>query len=301
MIRQALLAALMTALPLTAVAEEKVTLGWGRMLDNDALGDQHDRWHSGSYTISLMRGTDWSGTLPKGFGDLLEYRFFGGTITAADIAKPAAGDRSYAGPLSLGIHTHFDWSGLETNVGVDLVALGPQTGVSRFQSWLHGVLGVDKPDLSGQIGNGFFPTVQAEMGRSFAMSNTMTLRPFVSAQAGVETMVRAGGDIQIGSFGQGGLMLRDDTTGQRYRGIAGDRIAGMTFTLGGDVAHVFSSEYLPAGGAAVASDTRSRLRAGIAWQGQRSSAFYGVTYLAPEFDNQPEGQLLGSVNINLRF
>ncbi|MEO8242810.1 MAG: lipid A-modifier LpxR family protein [bacterium] len=301
MIRSALFAAVIAVLPLSAQADDRVTLGWGRMFDNDALGDLHDRWQSGSYTISLMRGTDWSGTLPTGFGDLLEYRFYGATITAANLANPAADDRRYVAPLSFGLHSHFDWRGIETSVGIDLVSLGPQTGVSRFQSWLHGALGVDKPDLSDQIGNGLSPTMRAELGRSFALSDTVTLRPFVAAEAGVETMVRAGGDIQIGSFGKAGLMLRDGTTGQRYRGISGDRITGMTFSLGGDVARVFSSDLLPDGGPAVASDTRTRLRAGIAWQGQRSSAFYGVTYLSPEFDSQPTGQLVGSVNINLRF
>jgi hypothetical protein len=40
-------------------------------------------------------------------------------------------------------------------------------------------------------------------------------------------------------------MVRDQTTGQRYRGIAGTLRQGVSLTLGGDVAHVFSSIYLP--------------------------------------------------------
>ncbi len=292
---------LATSLPAAALAEPRQTLGWGRIFDNDAVGDLKDRWHSGSYTISVMRGPDWAGVLPSKFGEILEYRFWGGTLTPANLETPAPDDRRYVAPLSLGLHTHLDWHGFETSVGADLVLTGPQTGIGRFQRWLHGALGVPKPDLSNQLGNAAFPTLQAEIGRTFALSDTVTMRPFLAAQAGVETYVRAGGDLVVGGFGKGSLMLRDDVTGQRYRAVNGELTPAMSFTLGGDIAKVFGSAYLPAGGVAVASDTRTRIRAGVQWQGQRASAFYGITYLSPEFDSQTEGQLVGSLNVNLRF
>ena len=300
-VRALILASLLAFTATTAIADDRQTLGWGRLFDNDALGDLHDRWHSGSYTVSLLRGPEWTGQLSTGFGDILEYRFSGSTVTPSNIASPAADDRRYAAPLSFGLRTHMYWRGFEANVGADLVALGPQTGVGNFQSWLHGILKAPQPDLSNQIGNSFHPTLQAELGREFSVSDQVSLRPFVAAQAGIETMVRAGGDMVIGSFGRGGLLLRDDTTGQRYRGIQGDASPGLSFTLGGDFARVFDSALLPDGGAVVASDTRGRLRAGMSWQGETSSAFYGITYLSPEFDSQPVGQLVGSVNLNLQF
>lgn len=302
MTRSALLLATLALLAATpALSEGRQTLGWGRLFNNDALGDLHDRWRSGSYTVSLLRGPAWSGQLPTTPGQLLEYRVSGSTVTPANLSSPAADDRRYAAPLSFGLHSHFYFRGFETRLGADLVAIGPQTGISGFQSWLHGALGVAKPDLSNQLPNSLHPTLSGELARSMTLSDDVTLRPFVSAQAGVETLVRAGGDIVIGNFGQGGLLLRDETTGQRYKGIQGDATPGMSFTLGGDVAHVWDSALLPEGGAAVATDTRGRLRAGLAWQGESSSAFYGVTWLSPEFDSQPEGQLVGSVNLNLRF
>jgi hypothetical protein len=299
--RALILASLIALSAASAFADERQTLGWGRLFDNDLLGDMHDRWHSGAYTVSLLRGPEWSGQLATGFGDILEYRFSGSTVTPDNISAPAADDRRYVAPLSFGIKTHLYWRGFEANLGADLVAIGPQTGIGDFQSWLHELLGAPQPDLTNEIGNAFYPTVQAELGREFALSDQVSWRPFVSAQAGVETMVRAGGDLVIGSFGKGGLLLRDDTTGQRYSGIKGDASTGLSFTLGGDVAHVFDSALLPEGGAAVASETRGRLRAGMAWQGAKSSAFYGITYLTPDFDSQPTGQLVGSVNLNLRF
>lgn len=283
-----------------ALAEDRLTLGWGRLLNNDLLGDLQDRWHSGSYTVSLVRGRSWAGVLPDQLGALLEYTASGATLTPANLENPAPGDRRYAAPLTVGVRSHVAWAGMQATLGADLVATGPQTGIGRFQSWLHGALGVPEPDLTDQMPNGFFPTFQAELGGDLHLADRVTLHPFVAAEAGVEHLARAGGDVVIGSFGQGGLLLRDATTGQRYSGIKGAD-AAMSLTLGGDVAHVFGSDYLPQGSAAQASPTRTRLRAGIAWSGDQSSAFYGVTYLAPEFDSQPQGQMVGSVNLNFRF
>ncbi|MBC7477186.1 MAG: DUF2219 family protein [Pseudorhodobacter sp.] len=276
------------------------TVGWGRLLNNDLLGDLHDRWHSGSYAVSALRGPVWLGTLPGQLGALVEFRISGAILASADLQHPALDDRRYAAPLSLGLRSHVAWAGLQASLGADLVATGPQTGIGHFQSWLHGALGVAKPDLTDQMDNAFYPTLQAELGKDLIVNQRLTVHPFVGAEAGIEHLVQAGGDIVIGNYGQGGLLLRDDTTGQRYLGIAGTGSA-MSLTLGGDVAHVFGSAYLPDKGAASASPTRTRLRAGLAWSGERASAFYGVTYLAPEFASQPQGQMVGSVNLNLRF
>lgn len=285
-----------------AHAEERVTLGWGRMFTNDALGDGQDRWHTGSYTISRLRGVNWTGDLPSRPGEILEFRLRAETIAPANLITPEPDDRRYAGALSLGLYTHFDWQGFETSIGGDLVFTGPQTGIGGFQAWAHQTFGLPDPAvLDDQIGNAVYPTLVAEMGRSFALGETVRLRPFVEAQAGVETMVRAGGDLVIGSFGRDALMLRDKTTGQRYRGIGGDQSGALSFTLGGDVAHVFDSALLPGGEPATLTDTRTRLRAGVHWQGRKASVFYGMSYLGPEFDQQSEGQIVGALNLNFKF
>ena len=48
-------------------------------------------------------------------------------------------------------------------------------------------------------------------------------------------------------------------------------------------------------------ETRSRLRAGVHWQGELNSTFFGVTYLTEEFEGQEQGQAVGSVRIKLQF
>lgn len=283
-------------------AEERVTLGWGRLFTNDALGDGRDRWRTGSYTVSRIKGISWSGELPTTPGEIVEFRFRADTIAPASLTDPDKGDRRYAGALSLGLHTHFDWKGAEISLGADLVATGPQTGISNFQSYVHKLLDLPRPQvLDDQIGNAVYPSVVIEAGRSYDFGTAVRVRPFVEARAGVETLLRVGGDLVIGQFERGDLMLRDVTTGMRYRGVQGNPASGFSFVIGGDIAQVYDSAFLPAGEAAVLSSRRDRLRAGFNWQGGQSTFFYGVTYLSPEFEQQPEGQVLGALNLNMRF
>lgn len=289
--------------PLAAHAEDQVVLGWGRLFNNDALADMQDRWHTGSYTVSQMRGTAWRGTLPSRPFELWEIKVEGAIITPANLANPAPDDRRYAGVLTFGLHSQFDLQGYETNIGADLVVTGPQTGVSNFQNAVHNAFGMPSGDASydNQIDNGFYPTISGEIGKSFTLGEGVSLRPFASAAAGVETWARIGGDLTIGHFGDGAVMLRDDTTGQRYRAVEGDRVTGFSFLAGADLAMVWNSALLPDGGAAVLSDTRDRLRLGMQWQGKTNAVFYGLTYLGPEFETQPEGQVVGSLNVQLQF
>lgn len=284
-----------------ATAADRSILGWGRLFTNDFIGDGQDRWRSGSYTISQVRGQTWGGSLPS-FGEILEYRLQSQIIAAANLANPAPGDRRYAGVLSFGVHSHFSFASVEASVGADLVVTGPQTGVGHFQSWAHGLAGAPKPGgLDQQISNGLHPTLAAELGKTFTFSNNTSIRPFGELRAGDETLVRLGADLMLGGFATGSLMLRDPVTGQRYRAVKGDGAAGFSFVLGADVAAVANSVYLPASDPLELSKTRTRARAGVYWQGDRFDLFYGLTWLSREFETQPEGQTLGSLNLRIRF
>lgn len=303
MMRMALLvAAVLCGLAAPVAAQDRVTLGWGRLFSNDALGDGQDRWRTGVYAVSWVRGSRWDGALPETFGEILEFRLRADTIAPENLVTPAAVDRRYAGAITLGVHSQFGWGGFEADVGADLILVGPQTGLGEFQSWVHGALGLgDVGALATQIGNTVTPTVSAEIARRVEFGDHATFRPFIEARIGDETLLRAGGDLVIGRFGRSDLMLRDVATGQRFRAVRGGTETGTSLVLGGDVAQVFSSIYLPEGGAVTASDLRHRLRAGMHWQGQKSAAFYGLTYLSPEFDQQTEGQFLGALSLNLKF
>ena len=183
-----------------------------------------------------IRGNSWSGALPGLPGELLELRVRAETIAPSDPHSVDGADRRYAGMLSFGLHTQFDWKGNEVSLGADLVVIGPQTGIGSFQSWAHDVMGMDPPQgLDDQLPDAMYPTVVIEAGRSLRLNDRTTVRPFFEMRAGVETLVRVGGDIVLGDLGKVDLMLRDPATGLRYRGVEGSRSTGVSLMLGGDV------------------------------------------------------------------
>lgn len=303
-VRVALLCALV--LPgAEAAAEGREWLGFGHVFNNDGIGDGQDRWRSGSYQISALRGPEWQGGLPQSPGEIWEFRTRGEIIAPSNLARPVVlDDRRYVGILSGGLHTHFERFGVETSVGADLVVVGPQTGVDDFQDFLHEIVDATEPRATRtQIGNNFFPTALVELGREYFVANRQNLRvrPFVEAQAGAETFLRVGGDLTFGRLGLGGLRLRDPVSGQRIMGIHGDDGAGLSLLLGGDIAYVESSQFLESRPGFSLDETRERLRAGLFLDWGEGGVFYGLTWLGKEFEQQDEGQFIGSLSLHLNF
>lgn len=298
--RKFLVLALALLLPAQALAADRHVIGHGRLFSNDFLGDGQDRWQTGSYVFSQLQGEPERDGRPLRFGELLEYRLRFGIIAPSNLVSPDSNDRRYAGIISFGVHSHFDWNGLEISMGTDLVVVGPQTGIARFQAKIHDFLGQPHGDYSNQVGNQIYPTVLVEIGREYDLGESVQVRPFVEFQAGVETLLRVGADVTFGEC-RGGVLLRDVTTGQRYVGRkcqTGPRIA---FTLGADTAKVFDSAFLQSSDGYWLTDTRSRIRAGIRSRVGGGSVFYGVTWLGREFSGQSEGQIVGSINVDLTF
>lgn len=282
-------------------AQDRVTLGFARLFTNDALGDTHDRWRTGAYAVSRFRGERWGGSAPAEFGAILEQRLRSEIIAPDSLTNPDP-DRRYVGVIAPGLATHWDLAGLEARLGAELVITGPQTQVGAFQREVHQMIGLDEPNVLGtQIPNGVHPTLNLEVGRSFMAGERVTFRPFAEAQIGSEDYVRLGGDLILGRFGHEGLFTRDTVTGHRVLGIAGTAEPGFSVTLGGDVAHVSSSDWLPESGPAQLEASRTRARAGLHWQGERSEAFYGLTWLGKEYVGQETGQVVGSIRLNVSF
>ncbi|MFU1477554.1 lipid A-modifier LpxR family protein [Roseovarius sp. C7] len=296
------LTAAITALP--ATAGERQQLGYGRLVTNDLIGDGRDRWRTGSVASSRVWGPKWTGALPETFGRLLELRLNFEAIAPEQLNAPAAGDRPYAGAISVGLHSHHQIAGTEFALGGDLVFTGPQTGIDDFQDFMHDYLGgedINSRTRNAQIGDDINPTAVAEIGRPIRLGQSARLRPFVEMRAGVETLARVGADLSFGRIGQGELLLRDPVTGHRYRSIRSSG-AGMGFVFGGDIAYVDHSEYLPSNQGYQLTDSRTRLRTGLHVQTEAGHRFfYGLTWLGKEFEAQREEQLVGSVRINLEF
>jgi len=295
---------LVLATGLSAAAQERETLGWGRILNNDFLGDGKDRWRSSSYGVSLVRGPGWDGVLPEQPGRILDYRLRGEIVAPRALTGPGSDDRAYAGTLSIGLHTHWARGRAQLSAGLDLVATGPQTGWTDAQNWFHDLVNQPRPSdfvIANQVGDALHPTATVEMGYPVALTPGLTARPFVIARHGIEDLVRVGVDLRLGALGDGALDLRDPTTGQRYRAIAQDGF-GWEWVAGADYALVGDSAFFPESFGTRARDSRWRARVGTHWQGTRDiTFFYGATYLSEEYVGQAEGQLVGSMKLNLKF
>lgn len=283
-----------------AHAEGREALGFGRVFSNDYFGDGSDRWQTASSTLSYVRGrAPYFGN--EAFGDLLEFQLRGQIISPSNHA-PAPGDRPYVGALSFGVATHFDLGGTDLSLGAGVTAIGPQTGLSAFQTNFHETFDIPGPRfVDDELGDDVFVNANAAATRVMRLSDHTTVRPFVEAHFGTEDLVRAGADVLFGTAAQNDLLLRDVVTGQLYRGTIGDN-AGVSLLLGADTAKVFDSAFLPAEIGYNVSETRTRARAGVfAQYSTKLSGFYGVTYLSPEFEGQHEGQYVGSLRINFSF
>lgn len=281
----------------------RTKIGYGRLINNDLIGELRDRWQTASFASSRIMGYGWNGDLPSEMGSVLEYRFQTKIVAPGDVENPVPNDRLYSTSISLGAHTHFAVGPSELSMGGDVVITGPMTGLSDLQYLVHDLIDRDVPSAATKadmIPNGFHPGLVFEYGRPLTINGTTEIRPFAELRTGDETLIRSGIDLYFGGLVENDLLVRDQVTGQRYRTARGDTLSGYGFFLGGDFAAMGSSIYLPDRGPDM-TDSRTRLRAGVMWQGDQNSVYYGMTWLSPEFDTQEEPQFVGSIRLNLEF
>jgi len=287
-----------------ALGQGRETLGVGRLFTNDFLSGADDRWRTGAYSLSIVRGYDWNGRAPTEFGSLLEYRLRTEIMAPEELGGRKSADRIYVGAITAGLHTHFTRGNWDFDTGVDLVIVGPQTGLSGAQDWFHDL--VSAPSVSsdvqdGQLSNAVYPTLIAQASYNSPIAGGTVFRPFIEGQLGAEDFVRVGADVMIGQSLRDDLWLRDATTGHLYAGVENAQV-GYGFIVGADYTFFDDSAYFPADYGVEAEDERFRIRAGFhETLGRNASYFYGLTYLSEEYVGQREGQVVGSLKFDFNF
>ncbi len=282
--------------------QKKYYIGYGRLITNDVLGDGKDRWRTGSFSSSRVWGQSWQGELPKEFSELVELRFLGEIIAPSDLSGTNGVDRPFVGHLALGLHSHFQRKDLEYSIANGASVLGKQTGLDKFQSDLHKALNekvASELVLSSQTGNQVLFGPLVEVAKTAHGDDGVHIRPFFETYSTAETLARLGADIYFGKGFSDSLFIRDQVTGQRYRTI-GDSEKNLGFSLGGDIGHVSEIAFFEGAGSSMLH-RRLRFRTGLHWGQKSKQGFAGLTWLSKEFAGQPEGQILGSVRLILKF
>ncbi len=285
-----------------AHAGPRVLLGETVTHTNDIIGDGKDRWRTATVDISYLYGPRAMEDLPARFGQFIEVRARLEMINPEFVALPfPANDRPYVGVLSLGVASHVQRGNSLQSLGFDLVMIGPSTGVSDIQNWVHTFQNPINPQIvANQLPDALYPTLSYEYAKEFT-AGIAALRPFADVQIGVESFVRAGFDLTLARAPALGFRLRNSLTGQRIPALNPSGTGQLSLGLGADIAYVRSSAYLPASSGATLSPVRTRLRAGVFYQGRRFDLFYGASWHSPEFTAQREGQVIGTFSLGVRF
>lgn len=94
-------------------------------------------------------------------------------------------------------------------------------------------------------------------------------------------------------------MLRDSVTGQQTRVIEADQTGIALIACAGWV-RVGNGVCLPEGQPAARQEDRTRAGFGVHWQPAADlSILYGATWRSPEFQGRPEGQVVGSLKLDI--
>ena len=286
-----------------ASAEGYSLVGRTSLFTNDYLGDGEDRWRTGSYS----RSTFFAGSSVENgtSSPIFELRLRGEVIAPTEVnLVPQPGERPFVGVVAIGGFRHVSRGDYDVAWGGEVVFVGPQTGVSSFVTEAHDALGFKQPRAAtGQLGNKVFPTVYLHTSRLAGASSTIPfdVRPFFEVQAGVETFARIGFDMFFANGVSGPATTRDVVSGQIMSVVAKDPVTGFTPSIGFDVARIWDSQFLPSSSGLTVKPWRLRARGGLRSQTQTTEIFYGLSWLSPEYEGQPSGQVLGSLSLDFQF
>jgi hypothetical protein len=290
---------------------------------NDRIGDGKDRYKTGGMTQSWV------------FPETLFFddRIIPGRVSAIElqgrgfIATPdntqsggSANDRPFVQYVGVGAY-HRSWSrptrfsdtttgAVETRAGIEIGWQGDPLPLFDIQDALHGDTQVTLNN-SNTIDSEFLLNLEIEgvyRRQTSSRFLDLDLAPFIRVSTGMrENSVRAGADIVIGSSLNARTWNHEPAIGALIPGGSKQR-AGLNWAIwiGGDAGYVASDAFLDGGftadGPEVERETLTfRLRAGLMLEYDPVAVVYSINWLSPEFERQPEGQLIGAVSLKYRF
>ena len=290
---------------------------------NDRIGDGKDRYKTGGMTQSWV--------FPETL--FLDERIIPGRVSALElqgrgfIATPdntqAGGntnDRPFVQYVGVGAY-HRSWSrpqrfsdhttgALETRAGVELGWQGDPLPLFELQDALHDNTQTNI-NTTNSVDGEFLINLEMEgVYRRQTSSRLLDLdiAPFIRVSTGMrENSVRTGADVVIGSSLKARTWNHEPAIGALIPGGSKQREGfNWAFWIGGDAGYVASDAFLDGGFAAdgpkvTREELTLRLRAGIMLEYDPVALVYSINWLSPEFERQPEGQIVGAVSLKYRF
>lgn len=297
---------------------------------NDFLADGQDRWKSGGITQSFTLPerifdrdpwTPWLANRASG----IEIQARGLVVTPDNTAAAGTNDRDrpYAQYLGVGAYFRSDTRprpsvagttlSVEDRVGVEVGWIGEPLFFFEAQDALHEVIGMGATQVSddNSVGAGVLANLEAR--RTWRYHRDMgavdvEAAPYIDISAGLrENSARIGANF----FAGGDLSARhwnmDPAIGAVIPGSK-RRIPGFDWAVfaGADIGSVAQDALL--GGVAGLDGPKAepktvvaRARAGVVMGYGKVSLSYGLNWLSPEFEDQEQGQLIGSAALKIDF
>ncbi len=294
---------------------------------NDRYGDGKDRWKTGGITQSYIfpERIFHRGRWLDGRASALEFNVRAEVMTPDDTSNAGADpdDRPYAQYAGVGIHFRSiarpeplgpDFTvQVEDRVGVEVGWQGEPLPLFDVRDSLHDMTGngggmanpanvIDGEVLANLEGRRTWRLHRPGEGRD------VEIAPFVQGSLGMrEVSLRAGADMFVGSALEGRTWGSDLATGAV---IAGDSVRreGFHWTafIGGDVGYVAWDAFLDGGFAADwpevnRSELVYRARTGVLLEYGSVGVGFSLNWLSEEFETQPEGQLIGAIQLKYRL
>ncbi|HSF93979.1 MAG TPA: lipid A-modifier LpxR family protein [Thermohalobaculum sp.] len=294
---------------------------------NDRFGDGKDRWKTGGLTQSYVFPEHIFGRTPW-FGDrasAAELNVRGVLMTPDNTANTGVdrNDRPYAQYAGAGVYLRSiarpDMMGPdfglqeESRIGLEVGWQGDPLPLFDVQDALHGMTGTkgSAANLSNIIDGEVLVNLEGRHTWRYhwgGEDRDVEFAPFVQGSLGMrETSIRAGADVILGSSLEGRTWGNDLATGALLAGASMPR-QGYHWSVfaGGDVGYVAADAFLDGGFSVDGPDIArrklvARLHGGVLLEYDNLGIGFSLNWLGKEFKGQPEGQVVGAVQLKFRL
>lgn len=293
------------------------------VLWNDRFGDGQDRYKTGGMTQSwvvpesVFSDTRWFSDQASG----IEFNGRGLIISPENTAVANANDRAHAQYVGLGVYLRtaarpeqvapVTTVSAEDRVGIEVGWQGEPLPLFDLQDALHDATGAQsRMNRANLLDDVLLVNFEAKRTWRFHIQmedRDVQIAPYVQGSVGSrEVSARAGADLIVGSSLEGRTWNQDPAIGALIPGGSAPRDGWHWMSwVGGDIGLIGYDAFIDGSSTIATTIERepvtARLRAGVMLEYENFAVSYSLNWLSPEFDSQPDGQIVGALSFKYRF